>query len=188
MKKHKPGITETIMKRTIIIALAFNAVLASGCDFVRTIAGRPTEAKLEAIRQEQIRLEEQRHQARLDSMKKAQQEMADSLAALEAYLLDSLSHSKGVLRSPSNLGGLGGEELDCKYYIAVGAFRDIANARRKQSVCYDAGYPAQIVPFRNGLNVVTVCPSNTLAEVTAKWKSLKKNPVCPNDSWLLVSK
>ena len=176
------------MKRTIIIALAFCAVLASGCDFVRTIAGRPTAAKLEAIRQEQIRLEEQRHQARLDSIKKAQQEMADSLAALEAYLLDSLSHSKGVLKSPANLGGLGGEELECKYYIVVGAFRDIANARRKQSACYDAGYPAQIVPFRNGLNAVAVCPSNTLAEVTAKWKLLKKNPVCPNDSWLLVSK
>ena len=175
-----------VMKK-VIIAMAL-ALTLQGCDFVRTIAGRPTAAKLEAIRQEQIRLEEQRHQARLDSIKKAQQEMADSLAALEAYLLDSLSHSKGVLKSPANLGGLGGEELECKYYIVVGAFRDIANARRKQSACYDAGYPAQIVPFRNGLNAVAVCPSNTLAEITAKWKLLKKNPVCPNDSWLLVSK
>lgn len=175
------------MKRTVIIALAFCAILASGCDFVRTIAGRPTAEKLEAIRQEQIRQEEERHQARLDSMKKAQQQMADSLAALEAFLLDSLSHSKGVLKSPANLGGLGTSELDSKYYIVVGAFRDIANARRKQSACYDAGYPAQIVNFRNGLNAVAVCPSGTLAEVMDKLKTLKKNSVCPSDAWLLVA-
>ena len=175
------------MKKFIIV-LALTALTVQGCDFVRTIAGRPTASKVEAIRQEQIRLEEERHQARLDSMKKAQQQMADSLAALEAYLLDSLSHSKGVLKSPANLGGLGATELDCKYYIVVGAFRDIANARRKQSACYDAGYPAQIVYFRNGLNAVAVCPSNTLTELMDKFKVLKKNEVCPSDAWMLVSK
>ena len=175
------------MKKFIIV-LALTALTVQGCDFVRTIAGRPTASKVEAIRQEQIRLEEKRHQARLDSMKKAQQQMADSLAALEAYLLDSLSHSKGVLKSPANLGGLGATELDCKYYIVVGAFRDIANARRKQSACYDAGYPAQIVYFRNGLNAVAVCPSNTLTELMDKFKVLKKNEVCPSDAWMLVSK
>jgi cell division protein FtsN len=175
------------MKRTIIIALAFSALLASGCDFVRTIAGRPTAAKVEEIRQEQIRKEEERHQARLDSMKQAQQQMADSLAALEAYLLDSLSHSSKI-KSPANLGGLGTSELDSKYYVVVGAFRDIANARRKQSACYDAGYPAQIVSFRNGLNAVAVCPSSTLAEAMDKFNKLKTNPVCPKDAWLLISK
>lgn len=175
------------MKKTVIIALAFCAILASGCDFVRTIAGRPTAAKVENIRQEQIRQEEERHQARLDSMKKAQQQMADSLAALEAYLLDSLSHSKGVLKSPSNLGGLGATELECKYYVVVGAFRDIANARRKQSACYDAGYPAQIVYFRNGLNAVAVCPSSTLTELMDKFNELKKKPICPSDAWMLVA-
>lgn len=175
------------MKKVIIIAMAL-ALTVQGCDFVRVVAGRPTAAKVEAIRQEQIRLEEERHQARLDSMKKAQQQMADSLAALEAYLLDSLSHSKGVLKSPANLGGLGAAELDCKYYVVVGAFRDIANARRKQSACYDAGYPAQIVSFRNGLNAVAVCPSNTLAELMDKFNVLKKNAVCPPDAWMLVSK
>ena len=174
------------MKKFIIV-LALTALTVQGCDFVRTIAGRPTSAKVEAMRQEQIKLEEERHQARLDSMKKAQQQMADSLAALEAYLLDSLSHSKGVLKSPANLGGLGNSELDSKYYMVVGAFRDIANARRKQSACYDAGYPAQIVHFRNGLNAVAVCPSNTLTELMDKSSELKKNPVCPPDAWMLVN-
>ena len=176
-----------VMKR-IIIALALTALIVQGCDFVRTIAGRPTAAKVEAIRQEQIRLEEERHQARLDSMKKAQQQMADSLAALEAFLLDSLSQSKGSLKSPATLGGLERSELDSQYYIVVGAFRDIANARRKQSACYDAGYPAQIVHFRNGLNAVAICPSNTLTELMDQFKVLQTKPVCPPDAWMLVSK
>lgn len=175
------------MKKTFIL-LALCAIMFTGCDFVRKIAGRPTSAQVEAIRQDRIRQEEQQHQARLDSMRALQQHMADSLAALEEYLLDSLSHSKGILRSTSNLGGLDASELDSKYFVVVGAFRDSANARRKQSACYDAGYPAQIVRFRNGLNAVAVCPSSSLAELMGKWKELKKNPVCPQDSWLLVNK
>ena len=173
------------MKKIIIITLAFCCTLVAGCDFVRTIAGRPTAAEVEAIRQEQVRKEEERHKARLDSMKRAQQQMADSLAALEAYLLDSLSQSKGKFKRSSNLGGIERSELECQYYVVVGAFRNIANARRKQSACYDAGYPAQIVHFHNGLNAVAVCPSDSVTELMDQFKVLKKSKVCPPDAWML---
>ncbi|MBO4341143.1 MAG: hypothetical protein J5835_06920 [Bacteroidales bacterium] len=174
------------MKKFFILALAVISI--SGCDFIRTIAGRPTSAQVESIRQERIQAEELAHQARLDSMRRVQQQMADSLAALEAFLLDSLSQSKGSLRTPSNLGGLGNTELTSRYYIVVGAFRDINNARRKQSSCYDGGYPAQIVNFRNGLNAVAICPSATLNEVLNTLKSIRGKEICPKDAWILVNK
>ena len=46
--------------RKYIILLALCAATFQGCDFVRTLAGRPTAAKVEEIRQEQMRLEEAR--------------------------------------------------------------------------------------------------------------------------------
>ena len=176
------------MKRIIIISLAL-ALTVQSCDFVRVIAGRPTAAQVEAIRQDLARQEEERHQARLDSMKKVQQHMADSIAAVEAFLLDSLSQTKG-LRNPSNLGGLETtmNELDGQYYIVVGAFRDIDNARRKQFACYDAGYPAKIVSFRSGLNAVAICPSSSLGEVMKQLNTVKGTSVCPKDAWILSNK
>ena len=38
------------MKRSVILILACAALLLSGCDFVRTLAGRPTSDDLEVKR------------------------------------------------------------------------------------------------------------------------------------------
>lgn len=174
------------MKKSVLVALAVSAIILSGCDFLRTIAGRPTAKKVEAVRLERIRQEEARHQARLDSMKRIQQHLADSLA-LEQYLLDSLTQSKGTVMTPANLGGIGVANLEYNYYIVVGAFRDPANARRKKTQCDNAGYPALIIAFRNGLNAVALCPSNSIAETIKNLKAVKGQSFCPQDGWILVN-
>ena len=48
------------MKKTLIFALAA-VLLVTGCDFVRTVAGRPTSAQLDEIRKERMAAEEARH-------------------------------------------------------------------------------------------------------------------------------
>ena len=174
------------MKKSVIIVLAVCAVILSGCDFVRVIAGRPTSKQVEAIRVERVKQEEARHQVRLDSMRRVQQQLADSLA-MEKYLLDSLSQSKGTVMTPSSLGGIGVSNLDYAYYIVVGAFRDPANALKKKVQCEDAGFPASIINFRNGLNAVAVCPSNSIAETIKNMKTVKGKSFCPKDGWILVN-
>ena len=177
----------TAMKRSIILALALSAALFQGCDFVRTIAGRPTAARLEEIRQEQIKEEEARHQARLDSIKRVQEALADSLAALEAHLIDSLSQARGTIVNPSKLGGLFTTKLEAKYCIVVGAFRNRSYAERKLAACNNAGYVASIISFRNGFLAVSVCPSNSLDETVKTLKQLRRKGICPPDGWILVN-
>ena len=174
------------MKRSLIIAFAL-VTLVSSCDFVRTLAGRPTSAQLEQIRQQRMAAEEARHQAKLDSMERVQKHMADSLEALEKYLLDSLTQAKGTVLNPSKLGGLYTTKLDAKYCIVVGAFRNRYYAERKLKECNAAGYTATIISFRNGLLAVSVCPSNSLAETLKTLKELRGQGVCPPDSWILVN-
>jgi len=174
------------MKRTLIIALAL-VTLVSSCDFVRTLAGRPTSSQLEQMRQQRMAAEEARHQATLDSMDRVQKHMADSLEALEKYLLDSLTQAKGTVLNPSKLGGLYTTKLDAKYCIVVGAFRNRYYAERKLKECNAAGYTATIISFRNGLLAVSVCPSNSLAETLKTLKELRGKGVCPPDSWILVN-
>ncbi len=176
------------MKKTIILTLFLLAVLTSSCDFLRSVAGRPTTAQLEKMHQEQMKAEQARHQARLDSMKRVQQQMADSLAALESYLLDSLAQANGgALRNPAKLGGLSAERPEAKYYISVGAFRTEEFAKRKARLCEEAGYTALVIGFKGGLKIVAICPSNSLDQTV---KTLNKNRgtgIFPKDAWIFFN-
>ena len=174
------------MKKTLILALAA-LVLVSSCDFVRTLAGRPTSAQLEQIRKNRMAAEEARHQARLDSMARAEKNLAEALAAREAQLLDSLTQAKGTVLNPSKLGGLFTTKLENKYYIVVGAFRNRSNAERKLTQCNQAGYTGTIISFRNGLLAVAVLPSNNLEETLKTLKKMRGTEVCPQDGWILMN-
>ena len=175
------------MKKTLILALAITTLLAGSCDFVRRIAGRPTAAQVEEIRQERIRREEARLQATLDSLEQVKKRLADSLAAREAYLLDSLTQARGTVLNPAKMGGLFTTKLQAKYCIVVGAFRTRSYAERKLTKCNEAGYPATIISFRNGLLAVSVCPSDDLNEVLKTLRQLRGKGICPEDGWILVN-
>ena len=176
------------MKRSVILLLASAALLLSGCDFVRTLAGRPTSDDLEVKRSTIERAQNvARYQARIDSLERVRQRLADSLAALDAHLLDSLSQTKGTILNPTKMGGLYTTKLQSRYYIVVGAFRTRSYAERKLVKCNEAGYTATIISFRNGLMAVSVCPSNSLAQTLDTLKKLRGQGVCPPDSWILVN-
>lgn len=174
------------MKKTLILALMLLSVVSS-CDFVRTLAGRPTSARLEEMREERMRAEEARHQAVLDSMERAEKALAEALAAREQELLDSLTQAHGTVLNPSRLGGLYTTKLESKYYIVVGAFRNRTYAERKLTQCNEAGYTATIISFRNGLLAVSVCPSDNLEETLRTLKKLRGTEVCPEDGWILMN-
>jgi len=176
------------MKRSVLLSLVFASLLLSGCDFFRYIAGRPTSEDLEDKRIEMLKIQEEvRHQAYLDSLEQVRKRMADSLAALDAHLLDSLSQRKGTLLNPTKLGGLYTTKLEAKYYIIVGAFRTRSYAERKLNKCNEAGYAATIISFRNGLLAVGVCPSDSLNETVKTLRELRGNGICPKDGWILVN-
>lgn len=174
------------MKKTLILALMLVGFVSS-CDFVRTLAGRPTSAQLEKMRLERIEAEEARHQAVLDSLERVRVTMEEALAAREQELLDSLAQSHGTILSASKMGGLFTTKLDAKYCIVVGAFRNRTFAERKLTQCNEAGYTATIICFRNGLLAVSVCSSDNLEETIQKLHELRGTDVCPKDGWILMN-
>lgn len=173
------------MKKFFILAVAALSVIS--CDFVRTIAGRPTSAELEIMHMKKMAAEEARHQAVLDSMERVKQHMADSLEALDQHLLDSLTQAKGTILNPSKLGGLYTTKLEAKYCIVVGAFKDRRNAEKKLQQCSEAGYTATIVSFRNGFNAVAICSSDSLDETLKTMKQIRGTKICPKDCWILIN-
>ena len=177
------------MKRSVILILASAALLLNGCDFVRTLAGRPTSDDL-AVKRSTIERAENvaRYQARIDSLERVRAHLADSLAELDRHLLDSLSQTKGAILDPTKMGGLYTTELASKYYVVVGTFYTRSYAERKLKSCNDAGYTnATIISFRNGLLAVAVYPSDSLNEALKKLRELRGNGICPPDGWILVN-
>ena len=177
------------MKRSVLLILAAAALLAGGCDFVRTVAGRPTSDDLEVKRSTIERAQNAaRYQARIDSLERARVRLADSLAALDARLLDSLSKTRGTLLKSTKTGALETTGLASRYYIIVGSFRTRAYAERKLAKCKEAGYTdALIISYRSGLMAVAVCPSDSLNETLKKRRELRGNGICPPDGWILVN-
>ena len=170
------------MKRILLALLMAAAVLcAGGCDMFRSLAGRPTSKEIIA-KAEQIRSEEAAHRARIDSLRRVEKQLVDSLA-----VMDSLKQIRGTILNQAKLGSLFTTRLESRYYIIVGAYRTRANAEKQLLKAQKDGYTATLISFRNGYNVVGVCPSNRLQETFENLKRVKTEPFCPPDVWILVN-
>lgn len=171
------------MKKTIVI-LSAALMLCTGCDFLRMTAGRPTSADIQEKKERIAKIEQQKAQARQDSIRRAEEKAAAEHAVLERHILDSLSHAKGTIIPLSRLGGISAP-LASRYYIIVGAFQSLPNAEKKLASCASAGYVASIIRFKSGLNAVALCPSDDIVYTVKMLSDLRRGGLCPEDGWIL---
>ena len=88
------------MRKSVILLVLAVMTVVTGCDFFRVLAGRPTGKDIDARRVEIMKSEEAALQARLDSIRRAEEKVvADSLAAL-----DSLAAQGVIMTGASRLG------------------------------------------------------------------------------------
>lgn len=172
------------MRRAHILMALLVLMTVSGCDFMRKVAGRPTSEDIENKRLELLRAEEAALQARLDSLRQAEQKMLqDSLDAL-----DSIRQLGGSILNPASLGGLFATKLESRYYIIVGSFRARSNAEKLFNDAKAAGYRPALISFgKGGLIAVGVSPVNKLPDALAALNEVKQEKFCPSDVWILVN-
>ena len=171
------------MRKSVIFLLLSSVILVTGCDFFRTLAGRPTSDDIDAKRVQIMKAEEAALQARLDSIRRAEEKVVtDSLAAL-----DSLAASGVVMADASRLGGLVEENPGHRYRIVIGVFRERNNAQKLAAQAVDGGYPAELIECRRGMIAVGVCPSDKISRTYQDWKNLQGETFCPKDSWILLN-
>lgn len=169
------------------MAVASIALVASlaGCDQIRKLAGRPTSSDIQVIR-DRIAAEEARAKEIADSIalaeKLAEQERQDSLAAVEGF-----AEHVGYLRGPADLHGIRKGDLDHRYYVAVGAFRQEGNAERLAGRFDQEKYHPTVISTGAGLNIVLVYPNNKLMGAYRSFMDIKTNPECPREAWVLVN-
>ena len=170
------------MKRFVILLMSASLFMLTGCDFFRTLAGRPTSEDIEMKKVEILRAEQALLQARLDSIRLEQQMALDSLAAL-----DSIKQYGGTILNPSKLGGLFATKLEARYYVIVGAFKRRSNAEALLCKVADAGYAPALISFNNGIIAVGLCPCNNIVSAKEALLSVRKESFCPSDVWILLN-
>lgn len=171
------------MKRNIFAfsVLAMAAMVFLSCDFLRSVAGRPTSAELDLKR---ARIEEK--ERLIDEAMKEQQrnEQAERDSIAVASRIDSL----GLKMNPvSKILSSLQEPLAARYYIVIGSFQDWNNAERQLLAAELAGFEGDIVKYRSGSSAVVICPSNDLVTVYREYEKVRNCAFCPPDAWLLIN-
>ena len=170
------------MKRTILLMMVASLFTLTGCDFFRTLAGRPTSEDIHE-KKIQIQIAQQAiEQARLDSLRREQQIIQDSLSAL-----DSIKQYGGTILNPSKLGGLFATRLEYRYHVIIGAFSRRSNAEALLVKTKKLGYQPLLINFNNGLTAVGLCPTNNIVDAKNALKKVKAESFCPQDVWLLLN-
>ncbi len=158
-------------------------VLLTGCEFMRSVAGRPTDKDIEEKRMAILRAEEAALQQRLDSIRIAREKtVSDSL-----QMAEEMKALEELMSGPEKIGGLSGTELAYRYYIMVGAFRETANARKLFNVASAKGYDPVLISSRRGMIAVGLSPTDSLHVLKETYDRLKMEPFCPKEAWILVN-
>ena len=170
-----------IVRKHAYILLTIIVVAVTGCDSFRRLAGRPTSADI-AVKRARIEAEEAAHQARLDSLRKVQKAVADSIE-----LQDLVRSSGTMVTKGSAVRGLSLSGLSKRYYIVVGTFGSRDNAKYLAARAENAGYAATLIPFNNGFTAVGLEGTDKLAVCWDALGKIGQEPFCPKDAWILVN-
>ena len=166
------------MKKSVLLLMTASLFVLTSCDFLRSLAGRPTSAELNATEE-------------VDTL--VQSVEADTLVAAETVPVseccdqESIQQNEGTVLNPAELGSLYATKLEAKYYVIVGAFNLRSNAEALLKKAQNNGYQATLISFNNGLLAVGLCPSSNIADAKEALKQVKAESFCPGDVWLLLN-
>lgn len=144
------------------------ALLATGCDFFRSLAGRPTSRDIAVMK-----AEIQRRQA--DSLEKA-------AAAQQA--VEPVEAEKPEESAPAPAVNPGKK----RFYVIMGAFSNKENANKCAARLKDLGYETEFFGFTEGRTAVGIGGTDDAQEIKAFFDGIRRQDFCPEGVWILDRK
>lgn len=189
------------MRKTLPIALVLLSValLVTGCDFFRAVAGRPTSKDIEAKR-EVIRQAED--EARRGSP--VEPGMTET-AKVEPGMTETAKVEPGMTETEPTETKPGTTEVKTavtetkpdvtekkpgkkRFYVILGAFSSRDNAERYAGKLRGLGYEPEFFGFTEGRTAVGVGGTDDGQEAKDFMKELKRQDFCPEGVWILDRK
>lgn len=183
-----------------ILLLVSLALLVSGCDFFRVLAGRPTSDELAALviakGEEKAAAEAAARKAETpaapDTLAFADTAVsarnpAEAQASVAAQTPAAPAAQSATAPAPAPEKPAPSRILSLKYYIVVGTFSSDENARKLISKAEANGFPAAVFPFR-GMSGVAVCGTDSREEIKASLVKVRGSGIFPKESWIFVNR
>lgn len=165
------------------------ALMATGCDFFRVLAGRPTSKDIEAKREEILRSALQQTQGSAQDDKNVAQDdtvatsgqpaATEQTEAKETAAVSSRPTGNQVVAKP-------GEKK--RFYVIMGAFSSRDNAERYAERIRGFGYEPEFFGFTEGRTAVGIGGTDDQEEAKAFMRELKGQDFCPEGVWILDRK
>ena len=186
--------------QTVLILIPV-ALAATGCDFFRKLAGRPTSDQIAAMA-EAIRLEESARIA--DSLRKALAEPLEDSAAttpapatpaaqaastptasspVTATTTPAAAAPAAAASAPATAAPAPAGDLK-RFYVVMASFGNSANANKYASILEAKGYPATILK-RGSYQVVAVCGTDDEAAIKQSFDEIRRQDFCPQGVWII---
>ena len=156
----------------VIVLVLSVAFMATGCDFFRVLAGRPTSKDIEAKREQILRSSEQPVSTGQDAAK------PDTVVAAPIRPAGD--------KDPSTNSGAGTEKK--RFYVIMGAFSSRENAEKYAARIKGFGYEPEFFGFTEGRTAVGIGGTDDQEEAKAFMKDLKGQDFCPEGVWILDRK
>ena len=176
------------MRRSIILPMLVIAMTVTSCDFMRKMVGRPPSDELELLKEEigrieQLRQEEARVRASLDSLEAVRQGLQETVEETVEVAVEVAP----VQKAPDHSQYLT-PNLENKYYVVIGAFQSYENARALMKKAARYGYSPVLLSCRHGLIGVGVCPVDEYEDALNALQILRREKFCPSDIWIYTNK
>lgn len=168
----------------VLPALCALALCVTGCDFLRTVAGRPTSAQLtEASPSTGVCASCADCQLCVEACCDSNPAQPDTLSA-EVYGEKSLYMLK--LSKDSIKQTVAG--LPYKYYVLVGTFTHASYADAQARRARNAGFEVVTIPFSEGKRTaVAVSPTNDFDFALAELGRVRQFVFCPADAYIMLA-
>lgn len=145
----------------LISVLMVSVLLFTGCDFFRSMVGKPTSKDMERMRLE----------AQKEAQKKREQ---DSIARVNAMLAEQ----QRLLEEQNSLANTG------RFHVVMGSFKVPSNAENMKSSLEEKGYSPRIIQFNNGFSVVSAASFDKYRDALWEMDELIELEICPDDIWV----
>ena len=153
-----------------VFVLLSVAMLVSGCDFFRVLAGRPTSKEIEA--------------KRVEILHRAVQQSQDSVKVDRSPVKPGVTEEAAEPVRPA--GTTPGEKK--RFYVIMGAFSSRENAERYAERVRTFGYEPEFFGFTEGRTAVGIGGTDDAEQAKAFMKELKGQDFCPDGVWILDRK
>jgi hypothetical protein len=180
------------MRKVLLPIMFCAAVLSvSSCDFLRSLAGRPTSEQLksaskapevtaEAVEQDSLAVETPQEQVQEQPSAQQQGEPEYEMVRRHGRLNVpfAYTHTNSSLKSTP----------EHTYYILVGTYRQKPTLNKMISDARKAGYEPCLLEYVNGLVSVGLLPCDNIEQAIDAYATVKNEKFCPGDACVLIAR